>query len=66
MSRNNEDNSLIILNDNKTISTPFENIKCFAYLKEEGKGIYLELLIGNIKKIGSYEYEDSIVDRAVL
>ena len=66
MGRNQSDNSLIIKNDNKTIKKPFENIKCFSNLKENGKGIYLELIQGDAIKIESYEYEDSIIERAVL
>ena len=66
MSRNYAYNSLIIQSDNNIINKPLENIKYFSNLKENGKGIYLELIEGNAIKIASYEYEDSIVERAVL
>ena len=66
MSKNIEEKTLIIKKDNKKLNVPLNNIRCFSYLKGKGKGIYLELVTGVAIKIESYEYEDPIIERAVL
>ena len=58
--------SLTIMINYINYEYPFENIKGFSYLKEKGKGIYLELVSGPVVKIVSYPYDDPIVERATL
>ena len=58
--------SFFIMVLNRSFEYPFGNIKGFANLKEDGKGIYLELVSGHIIKVESCDFEDSTIDKIVL
>ena len=58
--------SFFIMVMDKRFEYPFENIKGFSNLNQDGKGIYLELVSGHIIKCASCNWEDPIIDKIVL